>query len=130
MLVLVTNKKTKMSVNWIGPGRIESKISETNYILSIPGGREKSQIYHVNLLKPYLKRIELVNVLTQGLGEVEGNKDLEIAFPTAEIKIYNFENVIKGSNLHARYTSGQINQLKDLLDTFYMFYQITQRALI
>lgn len=51
VLVLVASKPSKMSVRRIGPGKIESQISETNYIVIIPGRREKFQIYHINFLK-------------------------------------------------------------------------------
>lgn len=65
MLVLATSNKNKMWVGWIGPGKVESKISETNYIVSVSGRREKARIHHVNLLKPYVKRVEKINILTR-----------------------------------------------------------------
>lgn len=37
VLVLVTNKRHKMSVSWKGPGKVTAKISETNYIVEVPG---------------------------------------------------------------------------------------------
>lgn len=80
VLVLVASKPSKMSVSRIGPGKIESQISETNYIVLISGRREKFQIYHINFLKPYRKRIELVNVLTREINEIEG--DIENIFPS------------------------------------------------
>lgn len=118
VLVLATSKKNKMSVAWIGPGKIEAKISETNYIVNVPGRRERAQIYHVNLLKPYLKRAEIVNFIAQELEEGENNQDLEIAFPAAESATYNFDNALKESNLEDRCTSGQLEQLRKLLDEY------------
>lgn len=58
VLVLATSKSHKMSVSWTGPGKIIAKISETNYKVEVPVRREKSQIYHINLLKPFVKRVE------------------------------------------------------------------------
>ena len=58
VLVMNMAKPNKLSVNWIGSGTIESKLSETNFTVSVPGRREKSQIYHINLLKPYHQRVE------------------------------------------------------------------------
>ncbi|GFV12365.1 transposon Tf2-8 polyprotein [Trichonephila clavipes] len=52
VLVLATSKANKLAVQWIGPGTILNKISETNYLVEIPGRRETSQIYHINMLKP------------------------------------------------------------------------------
>ncbi|GFS76285.1 retrovirus-related Pol polyprotein from transposon 297 [Trichonephila clavipes] len=61
VLVLATSRANKLAVQWIGPGTILNKISETNYFVEIPGRRETSQIYHINMLKPYYKRPEHVN---------------------------------------------------------------------
>ncbi|GFW02902.1 retrovirus-related Pol polyprotein from transposon 17.6 [Trichonephila clavipes] len=58
VLVLATSRENKLEVQWIGPGTILNKISETNYLVEIPGRRETSQIYHINMLKPYYKRPE------------------------------------------------------------------------
>ncbi|GFV49744.1 CCHC-type domain-containing protein [Trichonephila clavipes] len=62
VLVLAISRANKLAVQWIGPGTILNKISETNYLVEIPGRRETSQIYHINMLKPYYKRPEHVNV--------------------------------------------------------------------
>ncbi|GFX67762.1 retrovirus-related Pol polyprotein from transposon 17.6 [Trichonephila clavipes] len=61
VLVLATSRANKLAVQWIGPGTILNKISETNYLVEFPGRRETSQIYHINMLKPYYKRPEHVN---------------------------------------------------------------------
>ncbi|GFW14495.1 retrovirus-related Pol polyprotein from transposon 297 [Trichonephila clavipes] len=61
VLVLATSRANKLAVQWIGPGTILNKILETNYLVEIPGRRETSQIYHINMLKPYYKRPEHVN---------------------------------------------------------------------
>ncbi|GFW29274.1 retrovirus-related Pol polyprotein from transposon 297 [Trichonephila clavipes] len=63
VLVLATSRANKLAVQWIGPGTILNKISETNYLVEIPGRRETSQIYHINMLKQYYKRPEHVNGL-------------------------------------------------------------------
>ncbi|GFY32084.1 retrovirus-related Pol polyprotein from transposon 297 [Trichonephila clavipes] len=43
-LVLATSRANKLALQWIGPGTILNKISETNYLVEIPGRRETSQI--------------------------------------------------------------------------------------
>ncbi|GFW48289.1 retrovirus-related Pol polyprotein from transposon 412 [Trichonephila clavipes] len=63
VLVLATSRTNKLAVQWIGPGTFLNKISETNYLVEIPGRRETSQIYHIHMLKPYYKRPEYVNVI-------------------------------------------------------------------
>ncbi|GFU10441.1 retrovirus-related Pol polyprotein from transposon 412 [Trichonephila clavipes] len=63
VLVLATSRANELAVQWIGPGTILNKISETNYLVD-PGRRETSQIYHINMLKPYYKRPEHVNLVS------------------------------------------------------------------
>ncbi|GFY01831.1 retrovirus-related Pol polyprotein from transposon 17.6 [Trichonephila clavipes] len=53
VLVLAASRANKLAVQWIGPGTILNKISETNYLVEISDRRETSQIYHINMLKPY-----------------------------------------------------------------------------
>ncbi|GFV32262.1 retrovirus-related Pol polyprotein from transposon 17.6 [Trichonephila clavipes] len=38
VLVLATSRANKLAVQWIGPGTILNKISETNYLVEIPAG--------------------------------------------------------------------------------------------
>ncbi|GFV26791.1 retrovirus-related Pol polyprotein from transposon 17.6 [Trichonephila clavipes] len=60
VMVMFTSLRNKMDVNWIGPGKVLNKISETNYVVDLPGKRDT--IYHVNLMKPYHRRPESVNL--------------------------------------------------------------------
>ncbi|GFX19283.1 retrovirus-related Pol polyprotein from transposon 412 [Trichonephila clavipes] len=73
VMVLVTSKQNKLEVNWIGPGKVLSRISDTNYVIDLPGRRDRSTIYHVNLLKPYHRRPELIDELKQVITK---NKDV------------------------------------------------------
>ncbi|GFU96227.1 retrovirus-related Pol polyprotein from transposon 17.6 [Trichonephila clavipes] len=43
VLVLATSRANNLAVQWIGPGTILKKNSETNYLVEIPGRRETSQ---------------------------------------------------------------------------------------
>ena len=58
-----------MSVNWIGPAIVTGVISETNCIIDISEGKNKNIIYHVNLMKPYFKRPEYLNLVIEEKGE-------------------------------------------------------------
>lgn len=51
--VLVSNKLNKRFVNWQGLGKIDSQILGMNNISIITVRREKSQTYHMRMLKPY-----------------------------------------------------------------------------
>lgn len=65
VLVLALTKPNTLSVNWVGPRTIERQLSETNYIVKVPGHRKKGQMYHVNILKPYLQREQVVNLIIE-----------------------------------------------------------------
>lgn len=52
-------------------------MKRTNYTVNVPGRPEKSQIYHINLSKPYLKEIELINFMAEKIKVVAGNRDLK-----------------------------------------------------
>ncbi|GFX68058.1 retrovirus-related Pol polyprotein from transposon 412 [Trichonephila clavipes] len=41
VMVLVTSKQNKLEVNWIGPGKVLSRISDTNYVIDPPGRRDR-----------------------------------------------------------------------------------------
>ncbi|GFV23092.1 retrovirus-related Pol polyprotein from transposon 17.6 [Trichonephila clavipes] len=53
VLVLATSRANKLAVQWIGPGQFLNKISETNYLVEIPGRRENIS----NLSYKYAKTI-------------------------------------------------------------------------
>lgn len=125
MLVLATSKPKNMSVKWIGPGKIESKISATNYIVNVPGRREKSQIYHVNLLKHYFKRMEKVNIVTHEYHDPDAMQDLEIAFPSADSSSYDFRQVVEETDLGDCCTSEQLRGLEKLLNMYREVFFIT-----
>ncbi|GFT52386.1 retrovirus-related Pol polyprotein from transposon 297 [Trichonephila clavipes] len=101
VLVLATSRANKLAVQWIGPGTILNKISETNYLVEIPGRRETSQIYHINMLKPYYKRPEHVNVIIND--ETKNSltdQELEIPYLENNSLVYDFEDVIQASELN------------------------------
>ncbi|GBL94043.1 Retrovirus-related Pol polyprotein from transposon 412 [Araneus ventricosus] len=117
VLVMATVKPNKLAVSWMGPGTVVSQISETNYIVSLPNRREKSQIFHINLLKPYHKRAETVNVLLSEQVSSEINEaDLEIVYPNANPDIYDFEEIIREGNLKEKCSPEQLAQLEQVLN--------------
>ena len=116
VLVMNTARPNKLSVNWIGPGTIESKLSETNYIVSVPGRREKSQIYHINLLKPYHQRVEHINVLMSNkLSPEILEADLDIPYLNASSEVYDFNEIVRESDLGKKCSPEQIEELGKVL---------------
>ena len=116
VLVMNTARTNKMSVNWIGPGTIESKLSDTNYIVNVPGRREKSQIYHINLIKPYHQRVEHINVLmSEKLSPEILDADLDLSYPTADPDVYDFKEIVRESGLEERCSPEQIEEIGRVL---------------
>ncbi|GFX25974.1 retrovirus-related Pol polyprotein from transposon 297 [Trichonephila clavipes] len=119
VLVLATSRANKLAVQWIGPGTILNKISETNYLVEIPGRRETSQIYHINMLKPYYKRPEHVNVIINDETKNSlADQELEIPYLENNSLIYDFEDVIQASELNKHLHDKQMDRLRELLNKY------------
>ncbi|GBN97562.1 hypothetical protein AVEN_102402-1 [Araneus ventricosus] len=80
-----------MAVQWTGPGVIESQLSDTNYIVKMANENDKTQIYHVNLLKPYHQRPEKINLLISERKETPETEsdELGIPYPTSDPIVYD-----------------------------------------
>ncbi|GBN84417.1 hypothetical protein AVEN_145251-1 [Araneus ventricosus] len=124
VLVLATSKPNKMFVQWTGPGVIESKFSETNYIVRMEGKNDKTEIYHINLLKPYHQRLERVNLIVNGGGKNQERKTekLTIPYPVSDPNIYDFERIKADSALEGRLSLTEIESLKQLLGRHQKFF--------
>ncbi|GBM73146.1 hypothetical protein AVEN_30038-1 [Araneus ventricosus] len=107
----------KFAVNWVGPGVIDQKLSDTNYIVKKLDKKEKSQIYHINMLKPYYKRAERVNLLLTDKRdkEIEEN-DLEIDYPETHHTEINLEEIIQASELEGHVTEEDLKKLRKVLN--------------
>ncbi|GFT87138.1 transposon Ty3-G Gag-Pol polyprotein [Trichonephila clavipes] len=118
-LVLTSSRANKLAVQWIGPGTILNKISETNYLVEIPGRRETSQIYHINVLKPYYKRPEHVNVIINDATQNSlADQELEIPYLENNFLVYDFEDVIQASELNKYLHDKQMDRLCELLNKY------------
>ncbi|GFW28027.1 retrovirus-related Pol polyprotein from transposon 17.6 [Trichonephila clavipes] len=118
VLVLATSRTNKL-VQWIGPGTILNKISETNYLVEIPGRRETSQIYHINMLKPYYKRPEHVNIIINDETKYSlADQELEIPYLENNSLVYDFEDVIQASELNKHLNDKQMDRLRELLSKY------------
>ncbi|GFU36346.1 retrovirus-related Pol polyprotein from transposon 17.6 [Trichonephila clavipes] len=119
VLVLATSRANKLAVQWIGPGTILNKISETNYLVEIPCRRETSQIYHINMLKLYYKRPEHVNVIINDETQNSlADQELEIPYLENNSLVYDFEGVIQASELNKHLHDKQMNRQCELLNKY------------
>ncbi|GFW99889.1 hypothetical protein TNCV_3510081 [Trichonephila clavipes] len=114
VMVLVTSKQNKLEVNWIGPGKVLSRISDTNYVIDLPGRRDRSTIYHVNLLKPYHRRPELVSLVVEEVSDdIEG--DAEIPYPDKQCTKFDYHEILRESQLQLKLSLSQIDELKQVI---------------
>ncbi|GFV00689.1 retrovirus-related Pol polyprotein from transposon 412 [Trichonephila clavipes] len=114
VMVLVTSKQNKLEVNWIGPGKVLSKISDTNCVIDLPGRRDRSTIYHVNLLKPYHRRPELVSLVVEEVSDdIEG--DAEIPYPDKQCTKFDYHEILRESQLQLKLSPSQIDELKQVI---------------
>ncbi|GFW58201.1 hypothetical protein TNCV_2633751 [Trichonephila clavipes] len=114
VMVLVTSKQNKLEVNWIGPGKVLSRISDTNYVIDLPGRRDRSTIYHVNLLKPYHRRPELVSLVVEEVSDdTEG--DAEIPYPDKQCTKFDYHEILRESQLQLKLSPSQIDELKQVI---------------
>ncbi|GFU65671.1 retrovirus-related Pol polyprotein from transposon 17.6 [Trichonephila clavipes] len=114
VMVLVTSKQNKLEVNWIGPGKVLSRISDTNYVIDLPGRRDRSTIYHVNLLKPYHRRPELVSLVVEEVSDdIEG--DAEIPYPDKQCTKFDYPEILRESQLQLKLFPSQIDELKQVI---------------
>ncbi|GFT71170.1 hypothetical protein TNCV_3001761 [Trichonephila clavipes] len=114
VMVLATSKQNKLEVNWIGPGKVLSRISDTNYVIDPPGRRDRSTIYHVNLLKPYHRRPELVSLVVEEVSDdIEG--DAEIPYPDKQCTKFDYYEILRESQLQLKLSPSQIDELKQVI---------------
>jgi hypothetical protein len=114
VLIFTLAKPNKLAPKWMGPGTIEEKISETNYIVKNPGQRERTQIYHVNMLKPYYKRPECINLLNLE-GNDENVEEFEIPIVDSNPNDFDFSEIERESELNARLNTDQKETLRKIL---------------
>ncbi|GFX58636.1 retrovirus-related Pol polyprotein from transposon 412 [Trichonephila clavipes] len=114
VMVLATSKQNKLEVNWIGLGKVLSRISDTNYVIDLPLRRDRSTIYHVNLLKPYYWRPELVSLVVEVVSDdIEG--DAEIPYPDKQCTKFDYHEILRESQLQLKLSPSQIDELKQVI---------------
>ncbi len=53
VLVLFPVRENPLQAKFSGPYTVRSKVSDVNYVIDTPGRRKKTQLCHINMLKPY-----------------------------------------------------------------------------
>lgn len=56
VLLLLPTSYNGLLAKWQGPYEVLRKMGPTNYEISLPDRRKKSQIFHINLLRPWQEK--------------------------------------------------------------------------
>ncbi|GFV61746.1 transposon Ty3-G Gag-Pol polyprotein [Trichonephila clavipes] len=110
VLVLATSRASKLAVQWIGPGTILNKISETSR-----NSQQSRSISNIsNMLKPYYKnRNTLAKLLMMKLKTL-ADQELGILYLENNSLVYDFEDVIQTSELNKHLHDKQMDRLREL----------------
>ena len=107
VLILLPQGNNKLEISWRGPYQIIEKLSRTNYRIQI--GR-KIKTYHINLLKKFIEREPLNQLMTLNVAEeVESTADHALDFPITQNE--SSEDVI----IDERLTPEQKSQIEELI---------------
>ncbi|GFU33221.1 retrovirus-related Pol polyprotein from transposon 297 [Trichonephila clavipes] len=112
VLVIAPSRPNKLSVQWVGPGEIVQQLSETNYVVKFPE-KDKTHIYHVNMLKPYHQRDENINLLY--INPLKHDEEEDIPSLELEIERSGWSKIISDVQLNSKLSLIQRGQLKELL---------------
>ncbi|KAG8198013.1 hypothetical protein JTE90_001853 [Oedothorax gibbosus] len=115
VLIFATFKSNKLSPHWTGPGTILRKLSETNYVVQLPGEKATSKVYHVNMLKPYYKRPEEVNYLISDLEGENDEEQMEVPCVDSNPNILDLEEMFQDYGESSNMNEDQIAQMKKLV---------------
>ncbi|GFU20212.1 retrovirus-related Pol polyprotein from transposon 412 [Trichonephila clavipes] len=101
VLVLSLNQPHKLAPQWKGPGKIEKRLSETNYVGTFDGSLEGNKVYHINMLKPYHRRPELLNAVLVDTEEITESSELEEDFPymLTDPIVFDFKEIVENNKL-------------------------------
>ncbi|KAG8195986.1 hypothetical protein JTE90_028960 [Oedothorax gibbosus] len=91
------------------------KLSETNYVVQLPGEKATSKAYHVNMLKPYYKRPKEVNYF---ISDIEGENDeeqMKIPCVDSNPNILDLEEMFQDYGESSNMNEDQIVQIKKLV---------------
>ena len=64
VMVLKPSRTNKLEIHWDGPNKVVQRLSDTNYLVEKSSGRKKPTVYHVNLLKPFIARQSVCNLVS------------------------------------------------------------------
>ncbi|GFW66643.1 transposon Ty3-I Gag-Pol polyprotein [Trichonephila clavipes] len=110
--VIAPSRPNKLSVLWVGSGEIVQQLSETNYVVKFPE-KDKTHVYHVNMLKPYHQREENISLLC--INPLKHDEEEDIPSLELENERSGWSKIISDVQLNSKLSQIQRGQLKELL---------------
>ncbi|GBM30804.1 hypothetical protein AVEN_184913-1 [Araneus ventricosus] len=114
VLIFSNCRANRLTLRWTEPGTILKKLSETNYVVSVPHRKDKSQVYHGNMLNPYYKRPEQINYLSLEAEERIGVYKLEIPHIEPTPNVLDLSEIIPGTT-GSTLTEDQYQKLRNVI---------------
>lgn len=111
VLMLRTSKANKLKVHWEGPGIIQHKLSDTTYVVKLPGRRKEVHIYHSNLMKPYVECVQVVNLVLNQPEEVAA----ELPDTPRDMTCFSVDEILNLTADSAALSESQLEDLTNLI---------------
>ncbi|CAM4703830.1 unnamed protein product [Caretta caretta] len=80
VMVLIPVRKNKLQAAWEGPFKVVKQLNEVNYVVELSNRAHHRRVYHVNMMKPYYARGNVVFAVC-GQWEEQGDDPLVDLFP-------------------------------------------------
>ncbi|CAM5127688.1 unnamed protein product, partial [Eretmochelys imbricata] len=80
VMVLIPVRKNKLQATWEGPFKVVKQLNDVNYVVELSNRAHHCLEYHVNMMKPYYARENVVLALC-GHWEEQGDDPLVDLFP-------------------------------------------------
>ncbi|CAM5173325.1 unnamed protein product, partial [Eretmochelys imbricata] len=80
VMVLIPVRKNKLQAAWEGPFKVVKQLNEVNYVVELSNRAHHRRVYHVNMMKPYYARGNVVLAVC-GQWEEQADDPLVDLFP-------------------------------------------------
>ncbi|GFU68655.1 retrovirus-related Pol polyprotein from transposon 412 [Trichonephila clavipes] len=109
VLVIAPSKPNNLSVQWVGHEEMVQQLSETNYVFKFPE-KDETNVYHVNILKPYHQREENINLLY--INPLKHDEEEDMPSLKLENEMLGRSKIISDVQLNSKLSQIQRGQLK------------------
>ena len=130
VLALLPVTGNPLQARYFGPYIVEKKLSDLNYVIVTPDRRKRTQLCHINMLKPYIERDATsvvhpvnVNVATSDVSEDSDISHIVSLPGDGAAKLKNSEVLHNLDSILSHLTACQRKDVKDLLRNYKHLFQ-------